>query len=161
MKENNIRIWDEWADENGELGHIYGNQWRSWSSPDGTDIDQIKNLLENIKKNPDSRRHVVSAWNVGDIDRMKLPPCHILFQFYVNNNKFSGVVLGLSGGVDSALVAAVATDAFGSDLVQAIMLPSPFTGDVSLNDAKETAELLNIIFFYLFDQFYNLNDLYA
>ena len=89
LKENNIRIWDEWADENGELGPIYGNQWRSWSSPDGTDIDQIKNLLENIKKNPDSRRHVVSAWNVGDIDRMKLPPCHILFQFYVNNNKLS------------------------------------------------------------------------
>ena len=89
LKENHIRIWDEWADENGELGPIYGNQWRSWSSPDGTDIDQIKNLLENIKKNPDSRRHVVSAWNVGDIDRMKLPPCHILFQFYVNNNKLS------------------------------------------------------------------------
>ena len=89
LKENNIRIWDEWADENGELGPIYGNQWRSWSSPDGRDIDQIKSLLENIKKNPDSRRHVVSAWNVGDIDRMKLPPCHILFQFYVNNNKLS------------------------------------------------------------------------
>ena len=89
LKENDIRIWDEWADENGELGPIYGNQWRSWSSPDGRDIDQIKNLLENIKKNPDSRRHVVSAWNVGDIDRMKLPPCHILFQFYVSNNKLS------------------------------------------------------------------------
>ena len=89
LKENNIRIWDEWADENGELGPIYGNQWRSWRSPDGEDIDQINNLIENIKKNPDSRRHVVSAWNVGDIDKMKLPPCHILFQFYVSDNKLS------------------------------------------------------------------------
>ncbi len=89
LKENNIRIWDEWADENGELGPIYGNQWRSWSSPCGEGIDQINNLVENIRKNPNSRRHIVSAWNVSDIDKMKLPPCHILFQFYVHDNKLS------------------------------------------------------------------------
>ena len=89
LKENNIRIWDEWADENGELGPIYGSQWRSWPAPNNTNIDQISDVIENIKNNPDSRRHIVSAWNVGLIDRMKLPPCHILFQFYVENKKLS------------------------------------------------------------------------
>ena len=89
LKKNNIRIWDEWADENGELGPIYGNQWRSWSSSDGTQIDQVELLINNIRSNPDSRRHIVSAWNVGDLDKMKLPPCHILFQFYVHDNKLS------------------------------------------------------------------------
>ena len=89
LKKNNIRIWDEWADDNGELGPIYGNQWRSWSSSDGTQIDQVELLINNIRSNPDSRRHIVSAWNVGDLDKMKLPPCHILFQFYVHDNKLS------------------------------------------------------------------------
>ena len=89
LKKNNIRIWDEWADDNGELGPIYGNQWRSWGSSDGTQIDQVELLLNNIRSNPDSRRHIVSAWNVGDLDKMKLPPCHILFQFYVHDNKLS------------------------------------------------------------------------
>ena len=89
LKENNVRIWDEWADENGELGPIYGRQWRSWPAPDNTHIDQISNVIQNIKNNPDSRRHIVSAWNVGMIDKMRLPPCHILFQFYVNDNKLS------------------------------------------------------------------------
>ena len=89
LKDNNIGIWNEWADENGELGPIYGNQWRSWNTADGNKIDQITNTINEIKVNPDSRRHIVSAWNVGDLDRMKLPPCHILFQFYISNNKLS------------------------------------------------------------------------
>jgi len=89
LKKNNIRIWDEWADEDGELGPIYGSQWRSWPSKNNKKIDQISNVLECIKKNPYSRRHIVSAWNVAEIENMKLPPCHILFQFYVQNNKLS------------------------------------------------------------------------
>ena len=89
LKENNIKIWDEWADSDGELGPIYGNQWRSWVSSNGAKFDQITDVIESIKSNPDSRRHIVSAWNVGEINNMKLPPCHILFQFYVLNNKLS------------------------------------------------------------------------
>ena len=89
LKENNVRIWDEWADENGNLGPVYGHQWRSWKSNDGVIIDQIFDLIENIKENPNSRRLIVSAWNVGDIPKMALPPCHSFFQFYVANNKLS------------------------------------------------------------------------
>jgi thymidylate synthase len=89
LKENGVRIWDEWADENGELGHVYGYQWRSWPTPDGKNIDQISNLTNGLKNNPDSRRHIVSAWNVADIDTMALPPCHTIFQFYVADNKLS------------------------------------------------------------------------
>tara|TARA_B100001146_G_scaffold223758_2_gene239298 strand:- start:231 stop:1025 length:795 start_codon:yes stop_codon:yes gene_type:complete len=89
LKKNNIRIWDEWADEDGELGPIYGSQWRSWPSQNNKKIDQISKVLESIKKTPYSRRHIVSAWNVAEIENMKLPPCHILFQFYVQNNKLS------------------------------------------------------------------------
>ncbi len=89
LKNNKVRIWDAWADENGDLGHIYGYQWRSWPSADGRKIDQIKQVLKSLKTNPDSRRHIVSAWNVGDLDRMALPPCHILFQFYVADGKLS------------------------------------------------------------------------
>jgi thymidylate synthase len=89
LHENNVKIWDEWADENGDLGHIYGYQWRSWPSSNGQSIDQITNLLNSLKNNPDSRRHIVSAWNVADIDYMALPPCHVLFQFYVANNTLS------------------------------------------------------------------------
>lgn len=87
--DNGVRIWDEWADAEGNLGPIYGYQWRSWSAPDGRKIDQLMNVIESIKKNPDSRRHIVSAWNVGDLDRMALPPCHVLFQFYVAEGKLS------------------------------------------------------------------------
>jgi len=83
LKENGVRIWDEWADENGNLGPVYGYQWRNWPKPDGTHIDQITQVVEQIKKNPDSRRLIVSAWNVADVDQMKLPPCHAFFQFYV------------------------------------------------------------------------------
>ena len=86
LNNNEVKIWDEWADEKGDLGHIYGYQWRSWSSSDGRHIDQITEVVNSIKNNPDSRRHIVSAWNVGDLDKMALPPCHILFQFYVANS---------------------------------------------------------------------------
>jgi thymidylate synthase len=89
LKENGVSIWDEWADEKGELGPVYGYQWRSWPTPDGRHIDQISKVIDMIMKNPDSRRLIVSAWNVADIDRMKLPPCHAFFQFYVAGNRLS------------------------------------------------------------------------
>ncbi len=89
LKANGVGIWDEWADEKGDLGPVYGHQWRSWPTPSGEKIDQIRNVVEQIKKNPDSRRLIVSAWNVADVDRMALPPCHCLFQFYVAEGKLS------------------------------------------------------------------------
>ncbi len=89
LKENNVRIWDEWADEKGELGPVYGYQWRSWPTPDGGHVDQIAQVIDQIKHTPDSRRMMVCAWNVGQIDQMKLPPCHCLFQFYVADGKLS------------------------------------------------------------------------
>jgi len=89
LKEHGVSIWDEWADKDGNLGPVYGAQWRSWKSADGKTIDQITNVIEQIKKNPDSRRLIVSAWNVGELDKMALPPCHAFFQFYVANGKLS------------------------------------------------------------------------
>lgn len=89
LKENGVRIWDEWADENGNLGPVYGSQWRSWPTPDGKHIDQITNIIHQIKNNPDSRRIIVSAWNVAEIENMALPPCHSFFQFYVADGKLS------------------------------------------------------------------------
>ena len=89
LKENGVSIWDEWADEQGELGPIYGHQWRSWDCADGRTVDQISNLIHDIRTNPDSRRLIVSAWNVGEIERMALPPCHVMFQFYVCNGQLS------------------------------------------------------------------------
>jgi thymidylate synthase len=89
LHENKVTIWDEWADENGELGPVYGHQWRSWPTPDGGHIDQIANLVESLKNNPESRRHLVCAWNVAEVDKMALPPCHCLFQFYVAEGKLS------------------------------------------------------------------------
>jgi len=89
LKENKVRIWDEWADENGDLGPVYGHQWRSWPDGNGGTIDQITKLVDQIKNNPNSRRHIVSAWNVADVDNMALPPCHTLFQFYVADGKLS------------------------------------------------------------------------
>ncbi|WP_068499908.1 thymidylate synthase [Paenibacillus kribbensis] len=89
LKENGVTIWDEWADEQGNLGPVYGSQWRSWETTDGQHIDQIANVIEAIKNNPDSRRHIVSAWNVAQIESMKLPPCHFVFQFYVAGGKLS------------------------------------------------------------------------
>jgi thymidylate synthase len=89
LRENRITIWDEWADADGELGPVYGHQWRSWPAPDGRAIDQIRLVIDSIKGDPDSRRHIVSAWNVGQIDEMALPPCHALFQFYVAGGRLS------------------------------------------------------------------------
>ncbi len=89
LKENGVKIWDEWADENGNLGPVYGKQWRSWLTTNGESIDQISQLINSLKNNPNSRRHIVTAWNPADIPNMKLPPCHCFFQFYVANNKLS------------------------------------------------------------------------
>ncbi|MCL2644284.1 MAG: thymidylate synthase [Betaproteobacteria bacterium] len=89
LKNNGVSIWDEWADEAGELGPVYGKQWRRWESADGRSIDQISKLVDNLKNHPDSRRHLVTAWNPGEIDRMALPPCHVMFQFYVANGRLS------------------------------------------------------------------------
>jgi thymidylate synthase len=89
LKDNNVRIWDEWADDNGNLGPVYGSQWRSWPTPCGNHIDQISQVINQIKENPDSRRLIVSAWNVSEIENMALPPCHAFFQFYVSNGKLS------------------------------------------------------------------------
>uniref|UniRef100_UPI0022E11ED7 thymidylate synthase n=1 Tax=Bacteroides intestinalis TaxID=329854 RepID=UPI0022E11ED7 len=89
LQDNGVTIWDEWADESGELGPIYGYQWRSWPSPNGQHIDQISQVIDTLKKNPDSRRIIVCAWNVADVEKMALPPCHALFQFYVSENKLS------------------------------------------------------------------------
>jgi len=89
LQEHGVRIWNEWADENGNLGPIYGSQWRSWKTTDGKSIDQISQVIQSIRENPNSRRHIVSAWNVGEIDNMALPPCHLLFQFYVADGKLS------------------------------------------------------------------------
>jgi thymidylate synthase len=84
LQQNGVKIWDEWADEHGDLGPVYGKQWRRWETPDGRLIDQVSQLVQSLKNNPDSRRHIVSAWNPGDVDNMALPPCHCLFQFYVS-----------------------------------------------------------------------------
>lgn len=89
LHDHNVTIWDEWADENGDLGPVYGKQWRSWEAPDGRVIDQITNLIEQLKRNPDSRRLIVSAWNPADVDQMALPPCHTMFQFYANDGQLS------------------------------------------------------------------------
>jgi len=89
LNDNGVTIWDEWADEKGELGPVYGSQWRSWPTPDGKNIDQIAKVLEQIKTKPDSRRHIVTAWNPAEVDKMALPPCHALFQFYVADGKLS------------------------------------------------------------------------
>ena len=89
LQERGITIWDEWADENGDLGPVYGYQWRSWPTPDGGHVDQMAKVIDSIRTNPDSRRHIVSAWNVADVDSMALPPCHTMFQFYVANGRLS------------------------------------------------------------------------
>ena len=89
LRDNKVTIWDEWADENGDLGRVYGAQWRDWTAADGSRVDQIANLIQDLKNNPDSRRHIVCAWNPGEIQHMALPPCHALFQFYVANGELS------------------------------------------------------------------------
>ena len=99
LRENNVGIWDEWADEEGNLGPVYGHQWRSWPTPDGGTVDQISQLIDQIKTKPDSRRLIVSAWNVGQIEEMALPPCHTLFQFYVANGRLSCQLYQRSGDI--------------------------------------------------------------
>ncbi|RLV57010.1 thymidylate synthase [Aeromicrobium phragmitis] len=99
LKDNRISIWDEWADEDGDLGPVYGHQWRSWPAPDGRQIDQLAQIIENLRQDPDSRRHLVSAWNVADLDRMALAPCHAFFQFYVADGKLSCQLYQRSGDV--------------------------------------------------------------
>jgi thymidylate synthase len=99
LQENKVTIWDEWADTDGDLGPVYGYQWRSWPAPDGRHIDQITQVIDQIKRNPDSRRHIVSAWNVGEIDKMALAPCHMMFQFYVANGKLSCLMYQRSADV--------------------------------------------------------------
>ena len=99
LKDNRVKIWDAWADENGDLGPVYGKQWRRWETTDGRTVDQVANLIEQIKTNPNSRRLIVSAWNVGEIEQMALPPCHCLFQFYVANGKLSCKLIQRSADV--------------------------------------------------------------
>ncbi|AKU17340.1 thymidylate synthase [Luteipulveratus mongoliensis] len=99
LHERKISIWDEWADENGDLGPVYGHQWRSWPTPDGRSIDQLARVIDSIRTNPDSRRHIVSAWNVADVEDMALPPCHTMFQFYVANGRLSCQLYQRSGDV--------------------------------------------------------------
>src|ERR1044071_4658859 len=99
LNENKVTIWDEWADADGDLGPIYGYQWRSWPAADGRHIDQITKVIDDIKRDPDSRRHIVSAWNVGDLDKMALAPCHALFQFYVADGRLSGQLYQRSADV--------------------------------------------------------------
>ena len=97
LQDHGVRIWNEWADANGDLGPVYGYQWRHWRTPDGKEVDQIANLIEGLKKNPDSRRHIVSAWNPADVDDMALPPCHTMFQFYVADGRLSCQLYQRSG----------------------------------------------------------------
>ena len=120
LAENKVRIWDEWADEQGNLGPVYGAQWRSWRRSDGSEIDQIKQLVENIKSNPDSRRLIVSAWNVGEIENMALPPCHAFFQFYVADGKLSCQLYQRSADVFLGVpfnIASYGTSIFQGDMV--------------------------------------------
>tara|TARA_B100000745_G_scaffold123483_2_gene80197 strand:- start:15128 stop:15901 length:774 start_codon:yes stop_codon:yes gene_type:complete len=147
LKENNVRIWDEWADDNGDLGPVYGHQWRSWGKPDGSTVDQITQLIEQIKTNPDSRRLIVSAWNVGEIDQMALPPCHLLFQFYVANGRLSCQLYQRSADVFLGVPFNIASYAFLLHMVaqQTDLEPGDFVwtgGDVHLyNNHLEQAEL--------------------
>jgi thymidylate synthase len=137
LNENKVTIWDEWADANGELGPVYGYQWRSWPAPDGQHIDQITAVIDQIKKNPDSRRHIVSAWNVADIDRMALAPCHALFQFYVANGKLSCQLYQRSADVFLGLPFNIASYALLTMMVAQVcnLAPGDFVhtfGDVHL-----------------------------
>jgi thymidylate synthase len=180
LKDNGVSIWDEWADENGELGPVYGHQWRSWPSPDGRHIDQITQVLHQIRTKPDSRRHIVTAWNPSEVDKMALPPCHALFQFYVAEGKLScqlyqrsaDYLLGVPFNIASY---ALLTHMFAQ---QCDLLPGEFVwtgGDVHLyNNHIDQANLqlsrepyrlpqLNLkrkpatIFEYLFEDFEILN----
>jgi len=147
LKENKVRIWDEWADENGDLGPVYGKQWRSWPTPDGKSIDQISNLIDTIKNNPDSRRMIVNAWNVGELSEMALTPCHCLFQFYVADGKLSCQLYQRSADTFLGVPFNIASYALLTMMVAQVcdLKPGEFIhsfGDVHLyNNHLEQAEL--------------------
>ena len=137
LKEHGVRIWDEWADENGDLGPIYGAQWRSWRTADGNTVDQISQVIQQIRNNPNSRRLVVSAWNVGEIVHMALPPCHLLFQFYVNNGRLSCQLYQRSADVFLGVPFNIASYALLTQMVASVidLQPGEFVhtfGDVHL-----------------------------
>ncbi len=135
LNENGITIWDEWADDLGNLGPIYGHQWRSWPTANGQHIDQISKVIESIKKDPDSRRHIVSAWNVGELDNMALPPCHILFQFYVGDGKLSCQMYQRSADVFLGVPFNIASYAFLLHMVARVTDLQPGELIISLGDA--------------------------
>ena len=135
LKENKVRIWDPWADENGELGRIYGYQWRKWTGENGRRIDQLSNVIESIKHNPASRRHIVSAWNVGDLDKMALPPCHILFQFYVAGDSLSCQLYQRSADIFLGLPFNIASYALLTMMMAQVTGYKPGKFVISLGDA--------------------------
>ena len=135
LKANGVSIWDDWADENGELGPVYGHQWRSWPTPGGGKIDQIRNLLDQIKSNPDSRRLIVSAWNVADVDKMALPPCHCLFQFYVADGKLSCQLYQRSGDIFLGIPFNIASYALLTMMVAQVSGLEPGDFILTLGDA--------------------------
>ena len=144
-----LTIWDEWADANGDLGHVYGYQWRSWPAPDGRHIDQIAQVVESIRTNPDSRRHIVSAWNVAEIDQMALPPCHALFQFYVAGGKLSCQLYQRSADVFLGVPFNIASYALLTMMMAQVtgLMPGDFVhtlGDahIYLNHREQVAEQL-------------------
>ena len=147
LQDNGVRIWDEWADERGELGPVYGHQWRSWTGADGTTHDQVKNIVEEIKRNPDSRRLIISAWNVGDLPKMALSPCHALFQFYVANGKLSCQLYQRSADVFLGVPFNIASYALLTMMIAQVcdLEPGEFIhtfGDVHLyNNHMEQAQL--------------------
>jgi thymidylate synthase len=149
LRDNGVTIWDEWADDRGELGPVYGKQWRSWSTPDGAAVDQMRDVVEQIKTNPDSRRLIVSAWNVADVPRMALPPCHLLFQFYVAEGRLScqlyqrsaDIFLGVPFNIASyallTMMVAQATDLAPGEFIHAL-------GDAHLYDNHEEQARLQL-----------------
>jgi thymidylate synthase len=147
LRDNRVTIWDEWADEDGELGPVYGFQWRSWPAPDGRQIDQIRSVIDQIKSTPDSRRLIVSAWNVADLDRMALPPCHLLFQFYVAEGRLSCQMYQRSADVFLGVPFNIASYALLTHMVAQVtdLAPGEFIhtlGDAHLyNNHLEQAEL--------------------
>jgi thymidylate synthase len=147
LNENGVRIWNAWADEDGELGPVYGYQWRNWPTPDGGHIDQISEVIEQIRQRPDSRRHIVSAWNVADVPRMKLPPCHLLFQFYVAEGRLSCQLYQRSADVFLGVPFNIASYSLLTMMVAAVtdLQPGEFVhtfGDVHLyNNHVDEAQL--------------------
>ena len=135
LNENGVSIWDEWADEAGELGPIYGAQWRSWRGPGGEPIDQLARVVESLRRDPDSRRHIVSAWNVGELERMALPPCHLLFQFWVGEGRLSCQLYQRSADVFLGVPFNIASYALLTSMVAQVVGLEPGTFVLTLGDA--------------------------